>query len=222
MSTATKEDFFIARSIKGHTSEKLSEETSTTGTYSNRVADILTSYDLVNYCQAFYSLQQSTGASNVHVPYSFPTWRFASDKLIVLAKTVFLSVSLIEIKPKNCWVTFWFPFSVFHVKNLALNMKLTADLILQSPQYTNALRDRELDLRGKFSCLTFTPKGYLPLMSNVSPISFVFRETVFLDWLWLCYETDHPAFPVENALVCIKITWKQNRKSCIKTMSCST
>lgn len=27
-------------------------------------------------------------------------------------------------------------------------MKLTADLILQSPQYTNALRDRELDLRG--------------------------------------------------------------------------
>ena len=28
-------------------------------------------------------------------------------------------------------------------------MKLTADLILQSPQYTNALRDRELDLRGK-------------------------------------------------------------------------
>ena len=29
-------------------------------------------------------------------------------------------------------------------------MKLTADLILQSPQYTNALRDRELDLRGKF------------------------------------------------------------------------
>ena len=137
-------------------------------------ADILTFYDLVNYCQAFYSLQQSTGASNVHVPYSFPTWRFASDKLIVLAKTVFLSVSLIEIKPKNCWVTFWFPFSVFHVKNLALNMKLTADLILQSPQYTNALRDRELDLRGKFSCLTFTPKGYLPLISNVSPISFVF------------------------------------------------
>ena len=53
-------------------------------------------------------------------------------------------------------------------------MKLTADLILQSPQYTNALRDRELDLRGKFSCLTFTPKGYLPLMSNVSLISFVF------------------------------------------------
>ena len=29
-------------------------------------------------------------------------------------------------------------------------MKLTADLILQSPQFTNALRDRELDLRGKF------------------------------------------------------------------------
>ena len=28
-------------------------------------------------------------------------------------------------------------------------MKLTADLILQSPQYTNALKDRELDLRGK-------------------------------------------------------------------------
>ncbi|KAK2555046.1 U2 small nuclear ribonucleoprotein A' [Acropora cervicornis] len=27
-------------------------------------------------------------------------------------------------------------------------MKLTADLILQSPQFTNALRDRELDLRG--------------------------------------------------------------------------
>ncbi|KAJ7358795.1 U2 small nuclear ribonucleoprotein A' [Desmophyllum pertusum] len=27
-------------------------------------------------------------------------------------------------------------------------MKLTADLILQSPQYTNALKDRELDLRG--------------------------------------------------------------------------
>ena len=163
--------------MKGHTSEKLSEETSTTGTYSNRVADILTSYDLVNYCQAFYSLQQSTGASNVHVPYSFPTWRFASDKLSLLAKTVFVSVSLIEIKPKNCWVTFWFPFSVFHVKKLALNMKLTADLILQSPQYTNALRDRELDLRGKFSCSTFTLKGYLPLMSNVSPISFVFSVT---------------------------------------------
>lgn len=27
-------------------------------------------------------------------------------------------------------------------------MKLTADLILQSAQFTNALKDRELDLRG--------------------------------------------------------------------------
>lgn len=181
MSTATKEDFFIARSIKGHTSEKLSEETSTTGTYSNRVADILTSYDLVNYCQASILSSKVLGRPTFTCRIPFPTWPFASDKLSLLAKTVFfawlLSVSLIEIKPKNCWVTFWFPFSVFHVKNLALNMKLTADLILQSPQYTNALRDRELDLRGKFSCSTFTPKGYLPLMSNVSPISFVFRVT---------------------------------------------
>ena len=28
-------------------------------------------------------------------------------------------------------------------------MKLTADFILQCAQYTNALKDRELDLRGK-------------------------------------------------------------------------
>ncbi|CAH3194538.1 unnamed protein product [Porites evermanni] len=64
-------------------------------------------------------------------------------------------------------------------------MKLTADLILQSPQYTNALRDRELDLRGKLSCSTFTLKGYLPLMSNVSPISFVFKFSLF--WRVKCF-----------------------------------
>lgn len=29
-------------------------------------------------------------------------------------------------------------------------VRLTADLIEQSAQYTNAVRDRELDLRGKF------------------------------------------------------------------------
>ena len=39
VSNATNEDFFIARTIKGHNSAKLSAETSTTGTFSKR-ADI--------------------------------------------------------------------------------------------------------------------------------------------------------------------------------------
>ena len=39
VSSATNEDFFIARTIKGHNSAKLSAETSTTGTFSKR-ADI--------------------------------------------------------------------------------------------------------------------------------------------------------------------------------------
>lgn len=40
VSSATNEHFFIARTMKGHSSKKLSDETSTTGTYSKR-ADIL-------------------------------------------------------------------------------------------------------------------------------------------------------------------------------------
>ena len=35
-------------------------------------------------------------------------------------------------------------------------MKLTADLILQSPQFTNALKDRELDLRGYLAFICYS------------------------------------------------------------------
>lgn len=40
--------------------------------------------------------------------------------------------------------------------------RLTAELITLSPQFTNTLKDRELDLRGWF-CLLFLKSPFVPL-----------------------------------------------------------
>jgi len=49
---------------------------------------------------------------------------------------------------KACSV--WFGVWKYLVVKLKIMVKLTPDLIQQSMQYTNPVRDRELDLRGKY------------------------------------------------------------------------
>lgn len=77
VSNATNEDFFIARTIKGHNSAKLSAETSTTGTFSKR-ADIF-SKKHQNHQALLASALVRPGANNVHVSKE-QRWRFAITK----------------------------------------------------------------------------------------------------------------------------------------------
>lgn len=49
-------------------------------------------------------------------------------------------------------------------------VKLTAELIEQSAQYTNPVRDRELDLRGKY------PNIHFDLLPFARPLSFSLRS----------------------------------------------
>ena len=60
-------------------------------------------------------------------------------------------------------------------------VRLTADLIEQSAQYTNPVRDRELDLRGKIFCHLQSHSGlHLLSVSGSSIIFLVAKKSMFL------------------------------------------
>lgn len=95
------------------------------------------------------------------MPISIPRWRLASDKFYSQREHFaldFLALSRFNYQKALQYYleTSFCTLLVCYWRKPAYNMKLTADLILQSPQYTNALRDRELDLRGKLYLIVKT------------------------------------------------------------------